>query len=129
MTELTFTIPKQLWLTSNRHSINRGHRAAIVARIKAHAYVEAHRSGLEPFTGPVALTWTIRYPKGVRRDKGDASNAQPTTKACLDALVPRWLADDGPQHVVSETFRRGPNLDRAGDHEIRLLLVDQEVPF
>lgn len=27
------------------------------------------------------------------------------------------------------TFQRGPNLDRPGDHEIRLVLTPQDVPF
>ena len=126
---LTFTIPPDSWLTSNRHGIHRGQRARIVRELHAVAQITAHAAGLRPIVGPVAADWTVRYPKGVRRDKGDASNAQPTTKALLDGMVPRWLEDDGPLHVVAETFRRGPNLDRARDHEIRLVLTSQEVPF
>jgi len=129
VTHLTFAIPPNLWLTSNRHMNNRGHRAAIVRGLHELAATVAMTTLLKPAAGPVAAHWTISYPKGVRTDKGEASNAQPTTKALLDGLVPRWLADDGPKWVIGETFRRGPNLDVPRMHEVSLLLTDQEVPF
>lgn len=118
----TFTIPKALWLTSNRPAQNMAHRSRLVRDLHAIAYATALTQGLEPVTGPVHVNWTVRYPKGVRLDKGEASNAQPTTKACLDGLVPRWLPDDGPRWVLSETFQRGPNLDVSGVHEITLTI-------
>jgi hypothetical protein len=130
VTCLTLTIPRALWLTSNRQIANRGYRQRIVADLQQIAADAAHAAGMKPIAEPVALDWTIRYPKGVRTDKGDATNAQPTTKALLDGLVAvDLLVDDGPLHVVAETFRRGSNLDRAGDHEITLWLVAQGVPF
>ena len=130
MTTLTFTIPKPLWLTSNRQIANRGYRQRIVHDLQWLAIAAAQQARIKPVVGPVLLDWEIRYPKGVRRDKGDAANAHPTTKALLDGLVAvKLLADDGPLHVTAETFRRGPNLDRAGDHEIRLVLTPQEVPW
>lgn len=123
MTTLTFTIPPAEWLTSNRHGIHRGQRARIVRDLHDIAIVTAQAARILPILGPVAVDWTIRYPKGVRRDKGDASNSQPTTKALLDGLVQvGLLEDDGPLHITAETFRRGPNLDRARDHEITLTL-------
>lgn len=127
MKPLTFTIPPESWLTSNRHGIHRGQRARIVRELHAVSIITALSAGLEPISGPVRADWVVRYPKGVSRSKGDASNAQPTTKALLDGLVPRWLEDDGPQHVVAEEFRRGPNLTRPRDHEITLVLTSQEV--
>ncbi len=127
---VTFVIPKALWLTSNRHSTNRGHRARIVSDLHSLASVTAFKAGLEVFgAGPVRVDWVVRYPKGVRRDKGEASNAQPCTKALLDGLVPSWLDDDGPLNVVGEHFSRGPNLDRPSDHEVRLVLTPQEIPW
>jgi len=125
---LDFTIPKALWLTSNRQIANRGYRQRIVSDLHTIAGIAA--SKLDPISGQVAAHWTVRYPKGVRRDKGEASNAQPTTKALLDGLVHAGLIeDDGPAWIVSETFQRGPNLDRPSDHEIRLVLTSQHVPF
>jgi hypothetical protein len=129
MTTLTFTIPKDLWLTSNRPAQNMAYRSRLVRDLHALAAETATVAHLEPIAGQVAAHWTVRYPKGVRVDKGEASNAQTTTKALLDGLVPRWLQDDGPRYVVAETFRRGPNLDVPSVHEIDLLLVGQEVPW
>lgn len=131
MTTLTFTIPKGLWLTSNRHIANRGYRQRIITDLHRIATTTAqHRHGLKPITGQVAAHWTVHYPKGVRRDKGDAANAQPTTKALLDGLVKvGLLEDDGPAWVISETFQRGPNLTRPHDHEIQLVLTSQHVPW
>lgn len=129
MTELTVTIPKPLWLTSNRNIPNRGYRARIVRDLQALAAAVARRH--DPITGAVAAIWTVRYPKGVRTDKGEASNAQPTTKALLDGIVRAGLIeDDGPKWVVSETFQRGPNLERPSDHEITLRLFSPDaIPF
>lgn len=126
---VTFTIPKHLWLTSNRHSTNRFHRSSQVRDLHALAAEAARSQRLEPYAGQVHASWTVHYPKGVRRDKGEASNAQPTTKALLDGLVPHWLPDDGPQYVTGETFRRGPNLIVPSIHQIVLTLTSQEVPF
>lgn len=130
MTTLTFVIPKPYWLTSNRHSTNRFHRASQVRALHEIAENTAASNAVAAIAGRVHAAWTVRYPKGVRTDKGEASNAQPTTKALLDGLVTYGvLADDGPQHVVAETFRRGPNLERGSDHEVQLVLTEQEVPW
>lgn len=130
MSTATFPIPANLWLSANRHSVNRGHRARIVADLHELANWCAFEQNLGTFTDQVYIDWEIRYPKGVRTDKGDASNAQPTTKALLDGLVTAGhLLDDGPKYVVAETFRRGPNLDHRGIHEVRLTITSQEVPF
>ena len=127
---LTFTIPPDLWLSANRQIPNHGLRRRLIDGIHDIAYAELRKAGIKPIAGPVHADWTIRYPKGVRRDKGDATNAHPTTKAILDALVTAGvLEDDGPLHVVAETFRRGPNLDVPRLHEIHLVLTDQTVPF
>lgn len=127
MNAVTFTIPKALWLSANRPATNFGYRSRIVRDLHDLAYTTAYFHQLEPTSGKVAVEWTVAYPKGTRKDKGEASNAQPTCKALLDGLVPKYLPDDGPAFVVSELFRRGPNLDRANDHEVRLVLLAQEV--
>ncbi len=127
MTTLTFTIPASLWLTSNRSPHNRGHRARQVADLQAIAALVAREQKAKPIVGPVAAEWEVRYPKGVRTDKGDPVNASVTTKALMDGIVRAGiLVDDGPLHVTSETFRRGPNLTVASLHEITLTLTPQE---
>jgi hypothetical protein len=129
MTALSFIIPPTLWLTANRHTTNRGHRARIVSDLHQLAAATAHSNKLARIEGQVALDWLVRYPKGVRVDKGDPVNASATTKALLDGLVPTWLPDDGPKFVVAETFRRGLNLTVPGLHEITLTITSQEVPW
>lgn len=130
MTTLVFTIPPELWLTANRAPHNRGWRARQVTSLQAIAAAVARAEDHQRYAGPVAVDWTVHYPKGVRKDKGEASNAQPTTKALLDGIVAAGvLEDDGPAWVSSETFRRGPNLTVPRLHEIRLTLIDQEVPW
>ena len=131
MSVLTFTIPPSLWLTSNRPATNRGYRARQVRDLQDIAVMIARSQNARPIVGPVLVDWTVRYPKGVRTDKGEASNAQPSTKALLDGIVRAGLIeDDGPKWVVSETFQRGPNLDRPGDHEITLRLFSPDItPF
>ena len=123
MSTLTFEIPKQLWLTANRHGTDRAYRARIVRGLHDLAATTAMVARLAPVTGLVDATWLIRYPKGVRLDKGEASNAQPTTKALLDGLTPRWLPDDGPEYVRRETFERGPNLTVPSLHTVTLTLA------
>ena len=39
--------------------------------------------------------WTVRYPKGVRRDKGDAANAQPTSSTTRIASFDESGMGDG----------------------------------
>lgn len=131
MTDIvTFTIPADRWLTSNRDIKNRGYKASIVADLQHLAGASAKQQGLAPVAGQVHVHWEVRYPKGVRLDKGEASNAQPTTKALLDGIVRAgYLDDDGPKFVVAETFKRGPNLTVPSLHEIRLTLTSQEVPW
>ncbi len=130
MTTLVFTIPPTLWLTSNRAPHNRGHRSRQVGDLQAIAALIAREQGAKPIVGPVLADWTVCYPKGVRRDKGDPVNASVTTKALLDGIVNAGiLEDDGPLHVVRESFQRGPNLTVPSLHEIRLVLTPQSVPF
>ncbi len=128
--ELSFTIRKPLWLTSNRHHTDRAARARIVRDLHAAAGWYVRGQAARPVEHPVEAVWTIHYPKGTGWQHGDASNAQPTTKALLDGLVEAGLLPgDGPRHVVSETHRRGPNLDqRDGLHVVELALHPAELP-
>lgn len=116
---LTVDIPRDYWLTMNRTVTNHGYRRRIIGALHDITVATAVRQGLKANDGPVELTWTIHYPKGVG-PVADAVNAAPTTKALLDALVPRWLPRDDSRCVRGETFRRGPNLDVAGGHRVAL---------
>lgn len=118
---ITVRVPKSLWMSSNRPIRDYGHTQRIRDDLHRLAWIAAR--GHAPIVGQVRAVWTVHYPKGTRTDKGEASNAQPTTKALLDGLVPMWLPDDGPKYVLSETFQRGPNLTESGVHVVALELV------
>lgn len=118
---LTITIPPQFWLTQNRAIPNHHARRARVNAIHELTAMAARNQQLATIPTPCKATWTIQYPKGT--GPADPVNASPTTKACLDALVPVWLARDDSKHVVSETFQRGPNLDVSKSHVVTLELT------
>lgn len=129
MTTLAFTVPKRLWLSSNRPVLNVGHRGRIVRALHQIAIDAAAEIDMEPIDVRVHTVWTIHYPKGVGWQHGDAANAHPTTKALLDGLVEGgWLQGDGPRYVRPETFDRGPNLTIPGDHLVALELTPLEAP-
>lgn len=118
MSTVVLDVAKRDWMSSNRPVKHHGHRQSIRDRLHDQTILTARAARLKPFDGPVSVVWTIAYPKGVGWVHGDAANAHPTCKAILDALVPRWLEGDGPRFVVSETFRRGPNLDVPAIHRV-----------
>lgn len=127
---LTVTFPKALWLSSNRRIVNHGQKSRIVRDIHLLVRSEAADQHLTPMSGPVMATWTVRYPKGVGWKHGDASNAHPTCKATLDALVESGLLEgDGPRFVTAETYQRGKNLEEPAVHQLELLLTSQVVSF
>jgi len=126
---LAVTIPRELWMSANRPIANRGMKARKVRSIQALTRAAARTQRLEPVSGAVVAVWTVRYPKGVRMDKGEATNALPVTKAMMDALVPEWLEDDGPKFVVEERFRRGPNLPVPAIHCVSLELTPRSSLF
>lgn len=119
---VVFTIPPSLWMTSNRPVTNLAMKSRIVRDLHLLAAISAAKQSLGKAEGRVTVEWEVRYPKGTT-SKADAANAQPTTKALLDGLVQgKHLPDDGPKWVASELFRRGPNLDERGTHQIVLTM-------
>lgn len=122
--QVTFTIPPALWMTSNRPIANHAHKARIVRRLHDIAADMAMVQHLDRF-GPAQLDaiWFIAYPKGTGWTHGDAANAHPTCKALLDGLVPKWLDGDGPNSVVVESYTRAPNATLARIHDVTLRLV------
>lgn len=120
MTTLTITIPPAAWLTQNRVIPNHHARRARISAVHTLTRAAAREQQLPAIATPARLLWTVRYPKGT--GEADPVNASPTTKAILDALVPRWLAKDDSEHVVREAFQRGPNLAEPRIHTITLEL-------
>jgi len=126
VTELTVHLQPAAWLTANRQIPNHGHRRRIIHAIHEATAWAAVTQKLPRTDAKVVAEWTVRYPKGVG-SVADPCNAQPTTKAILDALVPRWLPRDDSTFVVEERFRRGQNLDEKGAHEVILRLIPAPV--
>lgn len=125
---ITFNIPNTVWLSQNRHTKNYSYLAARRRILHEIAEDTAREQNLVKNLNLVALDWEIRYPKCTSR--ADPVNAAGNTKALLDGLVNYGLIpDDGSLYVVEETFRRGKNLDVRGEHQIHLIITDQEVPF
>lgn len=113
---LTVTIPRDRWLTANRTITNHGYRRAIITAIHELADTSARAQRLPAIDTPCIVTWTIHYPHGT--GNADPVNSHPSTKAVMDALVPKWLPADDSRHVVEERFRRGANLPEKGAHLI-----------
>ena len=125
-TIIDFSIPKSLWLTSNRKP-DRHIAARIVRDLQLLARTTALAARLGALPWPAAILWTVAYPKGTGWGTGDASNAQPTCKALLDGLVKAGhLPDDGPRHVRVESYTRGPNLTVAALHTITARITGME---
>lgn len=111
---LTVAVPRDYWLTANRTITNHAYRRRLIDALHAIADGAARAQRLPAIDTPTVITWTIHYPKGT--GAADPVNAHPTTKACLDSLVPKWLCADDSRHVIEERFRRGPNLTEPGGH-------------
>lgn len=126
MTTLTFPIPRPLWISANRSAKNYGHLASVRRKIHVIAQTIATALRTVPIDGPVSVTWTIHYPKGVSWVHGDPANAHGITKALMDGLVDAGiLPGDGPRIVTSETFQRGPNLvTRDEPHQIHIEIME-----
>lgn len=121
---LTIDLTPRLWLTSNRPIANHGQRGRIIRAIHELVADAARDQNLQPVEGWFIADWTIHYPKGVGWVHGDASNAHPTCKAILDALVPDWLPGDGPRHIKRTSYERGENLSEPHWHRVVLELVE-----
>lgn len=125
--QVTVTIPPALWMSSNRPIKNVGYKARVVRALQVLMTNAARETWLLPVAGAVNVDWTIQYPKSTGWAHGDPTNAAPTTKALLDAIVAgNWLIGDGPRVVMSETFRRGPNLLEPKLHAVTLRLSPTE---
>lgn len=119
---LSVSVPRDYWLTANRTVVNHAYRRRLITAIHDITAAAARAQSLDAAPGKVVADWTIHYPKGV--GEADPTNAHPTCKAILDALVPRYVIKDSSTVVVEERYRRGPNLTQPGRHVVVLTLLD-----
>lgn len=127
MSELTFTIGADLWLSAN----DRMHWAPKSTRVKSLrslGWATACAAGLRNADlGTTHVAAFIGYPKAGR---ADPSNAADTVKPLIDGMTDAGVwADDDDLHVVGPTFLRDKTSGQPGVHIVRLVLTSQEVPF
>lgn len=128
MNELTFTIPKGLWLSANQ----RLHWAPEAKRIKALRHMGywtsvANRSADLGPLGPTHVAAFIGYLTGGR---ADPANAAPTIKALIDGMTDAGVwPDDDSTHVIGPTYLRDPKSPTPGAYTVRLVLTPQDIPW
>lgn len=134
MTILEFTIPDDMWLSANdrMHWAPKAKRTRELRRLGWATAIEAKNiarpdGSIGPFPIEVAhVAAFIGYP---RNGRADPANASPTVKALIDGLVDAGVfPDDDSTHVIGPTYLRG-NKCPAGQHTVRLVLTNQEIPW
>ena len=124
--EMIVRVPNNEWMSENdrMHWAQRSGRAK---RLRRRGYLEARRNALLPMTRAVVIA-RVQYAKGVSR--ADPANAYPTVKALIDGAVDFGvLEDDDSVHLIGPKFEREPGACERGWHVIRLVFIEQEVPF
>lgn len=124
---ISFEIPRDMWLTANRHISNHRYLAVLRSHLHGLAMSRARAEGLRSFESAV-LVWHVAYPKGTSYRRGDPANALPTTKSLLDGLVKAGVfPDDSPAYVRLEATHRAPNLQVRSLHTITLHIKEMNL--
>lgn len=125
MTELTFVIPKNHWLSANQR-LHWAPKARITAALREMGDVMAHVHKI-PQHGPTHVAAFIGY---LRNGTADPANAAPTVKALIDGLTDAGVwPDDDSTHVIGPTYLRDPKSTTPDHYTVRLVLTPQEVPW
>lgn len=126
MTELTFTIPADLWLSANQrlHWAPKSHRTKSLRSI---GWAETCAAGMRHANlGTTHVAAFIGYP---RNGKADPANSAPTIKALIDGMVDAGVwPDDDSTHVIGPTYLRDPK-SSDGTYRVRLVLTEQDIPW
>lgn len=126
MQEMIVRVPANEWMSANDR-MHWGQRSGRTKRLRRRGYFEARRNGLLPMARAFVVA-RVQYAKGVSR--ADPANAYPTVKALIDGAVDFGvLADDDSEHLIGPKFEREPGACDRGWHVIRLVFIEQEVPF
>lgn len=125
VTELTFTIPADLWLSANQR-MHWAPKAERIRALRAHGRYAAQDAG-HPTHDVTHVAAFIGY---LRNGKADPANAAPTVKALIDGMVDAGVwPDDDSTHVIGPTYLRDPKSPTPGHYTVRLVLTPQEVPW
>jgi crossover junction endodeoxyribonuclease RusA len=124
MTEMTFTIPADLWLSAN----HRPHWAVKARKTKALRQL-GWAKGME-----TAVRYDVCHVAAfigyLRNGTADPSNAAPTVKALIDGLTDAGVwPDDDHTHVIGPTYLRDPKSPTPGHYTVRLVLTSQKAPW
>lgn len=125
MTELTFTIPADLWLSANQrmHWAPKSKRTKTLREL---GWIVAMGKIDEP-QGPTHVAAFIGY---LRNGTADPANSAPTIKALIDGMTDAGVwPDDDSTHVIGPTYLRDPKSPTPGHYTVRLVLTPQEVPW
>ena len=126
MTTLTFTIPRDLWLSANdrRHWADKARRTKQLRQLgRATAIAAGLRNA---HLGGTHVAAFIGYPRNGKADPANAAVVKPLIDGMTDAGV--W-DDDDHTHVIGPTYLRDKASGQAGVHTVRLVLTSQEVPW
>lgn len=124
MTELTFTIPADMWLSSNQ-------RPHYMVKAKRTAWLRAlgRRITLIEDLPSFDVVHVAAFIGFQTNGKADASNAHPTVKALIDGMTDAGVwEDDDSTHVIGPTYLRDPKSPTPGHYTVRLVLTPQTIP-
>lgn len=127
MQEIVIEIPENEWITSNDrlHHMAAAKRTAAL-RLRAGTLA---RKNLHPIDGPAIVVCETYYRAGRGLDNDACA---PTLKAIMDGFTDAGIwPDDAGRHVTETTYKRSvkhPELS-PGWHALRILIIDQAVPF
>lgn len=125
MSELTFTIPADQWLSSNQ----RPHWAVKAKRTRWLRGLGQQRAMAE-CVEPVDVAHVAAFIGYTTASKADPSNAHPTVKALIDGMTDAGVwEDDDSTHVIGPTYLRGPKSPTPGHYTVRLVLTPQDIPW
>lgn len=117
VSELTFTIPNDLWLSANQR-LHWRPKAERTSWLRDFAATRAEFGPHGRYTRPVHVTAHIGYPTNGR---ADPANAAPTVKALIDGLVDAGVfIDDDHTHLIGPDYRRDTVKAPRGLHTVRL---------
>lgn len=128
MIQVEFTVPKEMWLSSNQ----RDHWAVKSERTR---YLRELAAAKGRGIGPLGTTHVAAFIGYPRNGRADPSNAHPTTKALIDGLTDAGVwPDDDSTHVLGPTHLRDPSTGQPGTYRVRLVLTElvlagQDAPF
>lgn len=120
--ELSFTIPRALWLTAN----GRYHWADKARRTRTlRALAKAEASNHDAMA-TVHVAAYIGYLTGGRADPANAAVVKPLIDGLVDGGL---LVDDDHTHVIGPTFLRDPKSPTPGAYTVRLVLSPAAAPW